>query len=159
MTHHDFHNLQVIFSDPEAMKYYHSTKNAQKTREWIIWTIENDRKYRIGLWIVEDKATGTFLGQCGIVPQEIDGVTEMGIGYLFARKAWGYGYATEAAQACINHVFTKLNIKKIIAVIDIYNHPSIKVAQRLGMKKEKRTVKWGKWVDVYAVKKSIEAPL
>lgn len=153
MTANDFNNLQEIFTDPVAMKYYNSTRNAQETNEWIQWTLENYAKFGTGLWIIEDKATGKFLGQCGIVPQEVDGVTEMGMGYLLVRKAWGKGYATEAALACKNHAFTKMKIKKVVAVIDIYNQSSIKVAQRIGMKKIKRTVKWGKWVDVYTVSK------
>lgn len=149
----DFDDLMEIFTDPVVMKYYNATKNGQKTQEWIRWNQSNYARHGSGLWIVEDKSSGSFLGQCGIVPQEVDGFLETGLGYLFKRSAWGHGYATEAAQACVDYAFTELNKRKVIAVIDVHNAPSIKVAERVGMKRTKSTVKWGKRVDVYSVLK------
>lgn len=133
------------------MKYYPSTKNESETMEWIKWTQKNYEEYGVGLWIVEDKVTGEFLGQCGIVPQEVEGVTEMEIGYLFVRRFWGKGYATEAALACKNYGFERLNLSKMISLIKVDNIPSTKVAERIGMKMMKKINKWGKEVFVYSV--------
>ena len=52
--------------------------------------------------MVEEKATGRFLGQCGIIPQELEGMRQMEIAYLLARREWGHGYATEAALANVS---------------------------------------------------------
>lgn len=150
MTRNDADHLLEIFSDPETMKYYPSTKNEKDTIEWIDWTLMNYEKHGVGLWIVEDK-DGEFLGQCGIVPQEVEGSMEMEIGYLFARRVWGNGYATEAAGACKEYGFNELNLDKIISLPDVKNLPSIKVAERIGMTLEKTIVKWGKEVAVYSV--------
>ncbi|HWO74628.1 MAG TPA: GNAT family N-acetyltransferase [Bacillus sp. (in: firmicutes)] len=151
MTKNDVQNLMEIFSDPVAMKYYPSTKDEKETMSWIEWTINNYKNYGVGLWIVEHKETGQFLGQCGIVPQEVDGKIEMEIGYLFVRREWGKGYATEAAAACKKYGFEKLNLKKIISLPDVNNTPSAKVAERIGMKVEKTIHKWGKEVLVYSI--------
>lgn len=151
MFQNDIRNLLEIFSDPIAMKYYPSTKNESETMEWIKWTQKNYEEYGVGLWIVEDKVTGEFLGQCGIVPQEVEGVTEMEIGYLFVRRFWGKGYATEAALACKNYGFERLNLSKMISLIKVDNIPSTKVAERIGMKMLKKINKWGKEVFVYSV--------
>ncbi|RAL22686.1 GNAT family N-acetyltransferase [Thermoflavimicrobium daqui] len=151
MNPNDVTNLMEIFSDPKAMKYYPSTKNVEQTIEWIEWTMNNYTQYGVGLWIVEDKETGEFLGQCGIVPQEIDGAIEMEIGYLFARRVWGNGYATESALACKKYGFEQMKFSKMISLIDIKNLPSIQVARRIGMNKEKRMMKWGKEIFVYSV--------
>jgi RimJ/RimL family protein N-acetyltransferase len=67
MTKDDTKNLMEIFSDPLAIRYYPSTKNEGETLEWIEWTQNNYDQYGVGLLIVEDKVTGEFLGQCGIV--------------------------------------------------------------------------------------------
>ncbi|MEI4771453.1 GNAT family N-acetyltransferase [Psychrobacillus sp. FJAT-51614] len=147
----DAERLLEIFSDPEAMRYYPTIKNEQQTIEWIDWTLDNYTKHGVGLWIVEDKVTGEFLGQCGIVPQEVDGVIEMEIGYLFVRRVWGKGYATEAALACKNYGFNQLKLNKMVSLIDKNNIPSIKVAERIGMHVEKIIHKWGKGVCVYAI--------
>lgn len=151
MTRKDAENLMVIFADTVAMKHYPSTKNENETKKWIDWTLNNYTNYGVGLWIVEDKKTGDFLGQCGIVPQEVDGEIEMEIGYLFARHVWGNGYATEAALACKEYGFKKLKKEKMISLIDSANINSIKVAERIGMKMEKVIHKWEKEVLVYSV--------
>ncbi|CAG9621924.1 GNAT family N-acetyltransferase [Sutcliffiella rhizosphaerae] len=151
MNKDDVGNLMEIFSDPVAMKYYPSTKDKSQTMEWIEWTLNNYNQYGVGLWIVEDKVTGDFLGQCGLVPQEVDGEIEMEIGYLFVRSAWGNGYATEAALACKNYGFEQMKLRKIISLPDVDNVPSTKVAERIGMNIEKTVQKWGKEVYIYSV--------
>lgn len=153
MNQEDASHLLQIFSDPVAMRYYPSTKNENETREWIDWTLNNYAKYGVGLWIVEDKATGDFLGQCGIVPQEVDGEIIMEIGFLFVRRAWGKGYATEAATACKKFGFEQLNESEMISLVDVHNTPSSKVAERIGMSVKKKINKWEKEILVYSVSK------
>lgn len=153
MNQEDASHLLQIFSDPVAMRYYPSTKNENETREWIDWTLNNYAKYGVGLWIVEDKATGDFLGQCGIVPQEVDGEIIMEIGFLFVRRAWGKGYATEAATACKKFGFEQLNESEMISLVDVHNTPTSKVAERIGMSVKKKINKWEKEILVYSVSK------
>lgn len=154
MTLDDKENLLEIFADPIAMTYYPSTKDEKQTVEWIEWTFANYHNAGVGLWIVEDIETGAFLGQCGIVPQEIDtGKVEMEIGYLFARRAWGNGFATEAAAACKAYGFNQLQLTQIISLPAVDNLPSRRVAERIGMTLNRVIHKWGKDVCVYAVTK------
>ncbi|SDK35459.1 GNAT family N-acetyltransferase [Sediminibacillus albus] len=152
MNQKDKSNLLKIFSDPVAMAYYPSTKNEEETEQWIQWTLDNYRKYKVGLWVVEDKLTGDFLGMCGLVPQKIDGKVEMEIGYLFERAKWGKGYATEAAQACKDYGLGYLKCRELFSLIDPGNLPSIKVARRVGMDYFKTIIKWDKEIAIYKVK-------
>ncbi|WP_077736701.1 GNAT family N-acetyltransferase [Bacillus sonorensis] len=147
----DADNLLEIFADPKAMEYYPSTKNEKQTLQWIDWTLGNYENHGVGLWIAEHKQTGEFLGQCGIVPQEVEGASEMEIGYLFKRPVWGNGYATEAAAACKCYGFESLNLKKIVSLPDAKNLPSRKVAERIGMTLEKNIYKRGKEIAFYTV--------
>ncbi|WP_407270823.1 GNAT family N-acetyltransferase [Radiobacillus sp. PE A8.2] len=143
--------LSKIFSDPVAMTYYPSTKTQEEVIRWINWTLNNYRKFGVGLWIVEDKQTGAFLGQCGIVPQKVDGQVQMEIGYLFTRQVWGKGYATEAALGCKRYGFEQLNVPQLISLIDPDNHASIRVAEKIGMAQEKTISKWDKQLYLYKV--------
>lgn len=156
MRKDDGENLLKIFSDPEAMRYYPSTKGKKETEDWINWTLDNYSKYKTGLWIVDDKKTGEFLGQCGLVLQEIEGRIEMEIGYLFVRRFWGKGYATEAAMASKSYGFKCLGLTKLISIIDIRNHRSVKVSERIGMNLEKQITRKGKEVFIYSVSKASE---
>ncbi|UFT99995.1 GNAT family N-acetyltransferase [Radiobacillus kanasensis] len=152
MVQDDVDYLQEIFADPIAMHYYPATKNIEETKRWIDWTKENYSKYNIGLWMVEDKETSSFLGQCGLVPQKVDGEVRIEVGYLFKRSVWGNGFATEAAQACLNYGKSHLDISEFISLIDVENTPSIKVAERIGMTYEKKIEKWDKDIAVYSIR-------
>ncbi|WP_138417947.1 GNAT family N-acetyltransferase [Aquibacillus sediminis] len=143
MDMHDQNDLLQLFQDPMVMKYYPQQKNFEETIRWITWNKNNYRKFHVGLWIVEDKATDQFLGQCGLVPKKVEGVVQMEIGYLFVRKQWGNGYATEAAQACVDYSFRTLQVPTLIVLIDPLNQRSIQVAKKIGMHYEKTVKKWG----------------
>ncbi len=122
-----------------------------RQKKWIHWQLDLYQQTGAGLWIVEEKETKTFLGQCGLVPQHIDGKDEIEIGYLFARHAWGNGYATEAASACRDFAIHDLGQKRLISLIAPLNSPSIRVAERIGMTREKRILTWGKEIFVYSL--------
>ena len=55
------------------------------------------------------------------------------VGYLFPKEYWHHGYASEAAIACENYSFDKLNAKEVYSIIRDTNIPSQNVAKRNGM--------------------------
>lgn len=54
------------------------------------------------------------------------------VGWLLDREWWGRGLATEAGRAAIDYAFRALGAERVISLIRPENHPSIRVAQRLG---------------------------
>ncbi|MBS6511670.1 MAG: GNAT family N-acetyltransferase, partial [Clostridiales bacterium] len=63
------------------------------------------------------------------------------IGYILGKDAWGKGYATEAGEASIRYLFENYAAQKVIAEIRPENEASVRVAERLGMKKESQFIK------------------
>ena len=76
-----------------------------------------------------------FLGWILLIPY--DGVgPEVEIGWRFNRKAWGKGFATEAATPVLKHALETLALRRVVADIDADNVGSIQVAIKIGMSDE-----------------------
>ncbi len=146
----DVDDLMGIFSDPEAMSYYPGTKSRSEAEAWVRNQLDRYRDHGIGLWAAILKDSGEFAGQCGLTMQEVEGREEVEIGYLFLRKYWNRGLATEAAQACRDHGFA-LGYDRLVSLIDPGNLASLRVAEKVGMTLEKEVEKWGKRICVYSI--------
>ena len=87
---------------------------------------------------------------CGLLPQgPIEGKDEIEVGYLFVKKFWGQGLATEAARAMMDAGFNELKLDRIISIINPNNKRSIAVAKRNGLAKETETIYKGRKAAVY----------
>ena len=75
---------------------------------------------------------------------------EVEIGYLFLRRFWGRGLATEAAIAVRDYGFA-LGYRRLVSIIDPGNLASRRVAEKTGFTLEKKVEKWGKKVCIYAI--------
>jgi len=64
---------------------------------------------------------------------DIHGIME--IGYSMAPDYQGKGYTTEMAKTFCDWGMQRENVEKIIATCSIYNHASIRVLEKIGMKK------------------------
>ena len=87
----DFDVLLEILSDEETMQHYPKPYDAQGTKRWIQWNLDNYRQYGFGLWAVELKETGAFIGDCGLTMQNIDGQQLPEIGYHIHKSHWRKG--------------------------------------------------------------------
>jgi len=89
-----------------------------------------------GYWAVERRADGAMIGQVGFadfkrdMTPSIEGLPEAG--WLFARNAFGQGYATEAVGAMIAWADSNFADDQIVAIIDADNVASIRVAEKCG---------------------------
>lgn len=133
MTQADFADLCEILQDEETMYAYEHAFSDEEAQKWLDRQLERYKNDGFGLWAVIDRENGEFLGQCGITWQNIDGETVPEIGYLFKRKYWHKGYATEAAQGCKKYAFDTLGFDRVYSIIRDNNYASQNVAKRNGM--------------------------
>ncbi len=150
ITHEDLDDLLQIWGDAETMHMFPKTLNRQEMREWIDRNLKRYQDFGYGLWAVILKNNQQFVGDCGLMVQEVDGVEELEVGYHFNRKFWGQGLATEAARGCMDYAFTQLNRHRIISMIRPENLSSRGVAERNGLKIEKELFWRGYQHYVYA---------
>lgn len=75
------------------------------------------------------------------------------IGFTVAVEHQGNGYASEAVRALLNYVFKTLGKHKVIAFTDVRNEKSIRLLERVGMRREghllQNYMSKGQWVDEY----------
>lgn len=148
----DVDRLHGIFGDAEAMHFYGAPFDRAGTQRWIGLQIEAYARDGHGLWASFDKATGDFVGQCGIWRHEVAGVPENEIGYHTLRALWGRGYAAEAACGCRDHGFGTLGLDRIVSWMRAEHTASRRVAEKTGMTLEKHaTHPSGLAMVVYAV--------
>lgn len=112
-------------------------------------------KDRIGVFPVFYKDLKTMMGVVGLKEVVFDGQTEKHIElmYRFASPYWGKGLATEAAHGLLRYAFSKLNLKQVIAFIEIENQASMAVLQRLGFSFDKDETFQQHPVQVYKITK------
>ena len=88
-----------------------------------------------GMWIAEVAATGEVIGHAGL--QRLADSDDVELGYYLGRAAWGQGYATEAARACLEHGFRTCGLPRIVAVVRTGNDASRRVLGKLGFRHDR----------------------
>lgn len=136
-TMEDFGALYAILSDPETMQHYPKPYDEEGTERWINWNLKNYREYSFGLWAMELKDTGEFIGDCGITIQPIDGEQLPEIGYHIHRAYWRQGYGKEAAKAVRDWAFIHTDYNCLYSYMKYTNVSSYSTAAAAGLKKIK----------------------
>lgn len=128
----DLDAYAAMVADPEVMRHLADGRPLSRAEAWRQmamfaghWALRG-----FGVWAVEERATGAFIGRIGCF--EPEGWPGFEIAYTLARSAWGRGYAREGAAAALRHAREVLGRDAIISVIRPDNAASIRVATALG---------------------------
>jgi RimJ/RimL family protein N-acetyltransferase len=151
----DLDEFAALHADPEVTRFIFSFDRPESEerlrkdeREW--------RERGHGLLAMLDRESGRFLGRTGLKHwTEFD---ETEVGWVLRRDAWGHGYATEAARACLEWGFSELEVPYLTAMISPGNDRSIRVAERLGMTPLRDDVVFGQPVVVHSTDRPMSEP-
>ena len=130
-------DAQLIYDlnqDPDITKYtMDPVKDLAQANEILVMTIlPQYALYNHGRWAVHTKPDLQFIGWCGLKARPER--NEIDLGYRFIKTAWGKGFATEAAFACLNHGFEKLRLPRIVGRAMPENIASLNVLEKCGMR-------------------------
>ncbi|MDZ5762001.1 GNAT family N-acetyltransferase [Candidatus Cyrtobacter comes] len=129
----DFEALFNLLSNKEVMRYsVRGPYSKEQTKDWMLFILERYKKYPLGIWAVTEKNNDVPIGICGFIPLEEDD-TQYEISYRLLPHFQGKGFATEAAMAVRDYA-AGIEINEFIAFVDPENKPSIKVAEKIGMR-------------------------
>lgn len=131
----DFEPWAALNADPEVMRHFPAMLTRVEADAMAARNRDHIDQHGFGLWAVERREDGAFLGFTGLMTLRESNPLAPGVeaGWRLARHAWGQGYATEAARAAMDDGFTRLGLAQIVAFTAVPNLPSQAVMARLGM--------------------------
>jgi ribosomal-protein-alanine N-acetyltransferase len=149
-----------IYGDPEVMRHVAggALPDVAAGEAMLQQVIAHQRLHGYSWWGVFERATGSLVGDAGLYSFEGKG-PGVEVGYTFRRDAWGKGYATESALACLCAAFGPLGLERVRAVVLPANAPSLRVLEKVGMRRD-GTVQYmgGEWLHFLAERRSWRAP-
>jgi ribosomal-protein-alanine N-acetyltransferase len=149
--------LMDLWSDPDITRFMGGPRKAAELRVSFEEDVADSASHRFDLWPVEEKATGEIVGHCGLIDKVVDGKAEIELVYVFAKRTWGQGYATEITHALRDHAFGPMVLPRLISLIEPENVASERVALKVGMSLEKEVVGPGGAIRrVYAMEREAE---
>lgn len=124
--------------DPEVTRYtldpVRDEAHAKEILEKVIlpqYVLYNHGRWAVHIKQDPDPVTRGFIGWCGLKMRPE--INEVDLGYRFMKTAWGKGYATESAYACLRYGFESLHFRRIMGRALPENLASIRVLEKCGM--------------------------
>lgn len=142
----DISPFSKMSADPDVMKFFDKTLTPKESKQVAEKCKRLIEKNGWGIWAVELLENNEFIGLVGLhspkshVQAKINeqfayspSSNSVEILWRLARPYWGYGYATEAANAALNVGFKNLELEEIVSFAALKNVASQAVMKRIGM--------------------------
>ena len=125
-------------ADPRVMEFFPAPLSREESDALITRIEAGFDRHGFGLWALEVRETGEFIGFTGLAPPEFEAhfTPAVEVGWRLAAPAWGRGYATEAARAAIAFGFERAGLEEIVSMTSVLNERSRAVMERLGMSRD-----------------------
>ena len=134
----DLRGFAELCADPQVMRYFPAPLTRVEAAALIGRIRGHFHEYGYGLWALERKDSGAFIGMTGLLNVNFDAplAPTVEIGWRLARRHWGLGLASEAAWASLRGAFAHLHLDEVVAFTSVTNLPSQKVMQAIGMRED-----------------------
>lgn len=131
----DLESLIQLNADEKVMEYFPKTLSVEETKNFYQLMITEFKQCGFGIYAVEVKENKEFIGLIGFHQATFaaDFTPCIEIGWRLKKEAWGNGYATEGATACLKYGFNELGFSDIYSFTANINEPSKNVMKKIGM--------------------------
>lgn len=121
-------------SDREVSRYlaWRLHESPETTRAFLEFSDAEWMRWPAGPYLVESRDDGRLLGGSGFA---FETPYRASIGYVFARDAWGQGFATEAVLAQVE-VAQAMGLARLYALCHVEHAVSTRVLEKAGFAKE-----------------------
>lgn len=127
----DAARVEAMFDDPYARRFFPHMARAGAPAVYVERQRQRYLEHGHGLWVIERKADGVFVGDCGLTYQRAGEGQVLEVGYHVIATQRRQGFASEAALACRDHAFEELGARFVASIVDPDNEASRSVAQRV----------------------------
>lgn len=148
----DHDNFFLLQGDPEVMRFIRPVKTREESDAALNEMLATGEPEEGGRWMVEELATGRFVGTLAIIPLSYD-ATKIQLGYALLPTQWGKGYATELARAGLQYFWEHSERDELFAVTETPNVASQQVLLKAGFHLLLKRDLDGKPVLVYVAKR------
>lgn len=154
----DLDAFAAIYADPEVMRFIGEGRVAERESAWRTMSLllGHWQLRGYGIWAAEEKDTRVLVGRIGLWNPE--GWPGLEVGWLLARSCWGRGLATEGGRRALAYAFDELGADHVISLIRPGNAASIRVAEKLGERREGTTEILGDEALVYGIRRAAFRP-
>lgn len=131
----DLEPFAEMNGNENVMKYFPATLSVDESNDFVDRINAEFKETGFGLYAVEIKEPGMFIGYVGFHRFTFDAPFSPGweIGWRISYRFWHNGYATEAAKACLDYARGKHLCEKLYSFTAVPNIPSENVMKRIGM--------------------------
>jgi len=132
----DFDAFAKINANKDVMRFFPDVYDKERTKQLYDIIQEEFQELEYGLYAVEEKSSGNFIGFIGFhwARFDVDFCPCVEIGWRLDKDYWNRGYATEGAKACLKHGFARLGFDRVYSFTAVENVPSQRVMQKIGMR-------------------------
>ncbi|MAO07791.1 MAG: RimJ/RimL family protein N-acetyltransferase [Alteromonas sp.] len=125
-----------LLNTPDWIKYIGDRRitSIDKAAEYIEKNYLPSYQDGLGNFLVEFQTDQTSIGCCGLYKRE--NLKYPDIGFAFLPEFYGKGYGYESAYLLLEYALKDLQLKKVLGFTVAHNEPSIKLLEKLGLKKE-----------------------
>lgn len=132
LTERHFDDYAAMLADPESTRWIGDGLPLDRTNAWrsLAMLIGHWQLRGYGMWALELKATGEFIGRAGLLHPE--GWPDVEMGWMLKPDHRHQGYATEAGTAVLDYAWQHQHMQRVISLVRVGNDASDRVAERLG---------------------------
>jgi len=121
--------------DEDVMEFFPKLLNEEESKNFIERMQLHFQEHGFCYFAVDELATGKFIGFVGMLHQNFKSnyTPSVDIGWRLSKSAWGKGFASEAAQSCLDYAFSELKLNEVYAFATVKNKNSEAVMKKIGM--------------------------
>lgn len=132
LSERHFELYAAMLADPSSTRFVGDGQPLDRMNAWrsMAMLIGHWALRGYGMWAVELRETGEFIGRIGLMNPI--GWPDLEVGWMLRPEFRHRGFATEGAQASLDFAFNTLGAERAISLIRVENSESERVARRLG---------------------------